>query len=244
MLFFTLLIIISKKLLVIFITPPFDDLIDVSSSIFFIYVGFTITAFAFLTQYLTFPRSLFSDLSNMKENGYPRIMDIKLRDLDDYKKIVSYFFQLDYVSYSVLMFILFSIIQILILTSIHFELRLLSFMAIYLIWFLTFIYFVLRGYLIYRYVLKKTKSENEMIYERGNEYWDKKSRWKLIITESAISFILLIGLFIAFITNSGIALFLLLIFTLVLHLAWHLWITAYINPLTALLDLWTKLSKL
>ncbi len=232
--------------------PCFNDVINVSSPIFFIYIGFNIAAFAFLTQYLTFPRSMLSDLSNMKKNttASPRIMDsevVKVVD-DTYWPIISYFFQLDYVTFSLLMFILYSILLIIILTAIHFGIKLLSAAAIFLVSFITIIYFLLRAYLIKEYVLKKEtiriKEKEVKRYIRGDPYWTKTERERLVKIEICISSFLLIGIIIACAINSGMALFLFLVFILVCKLAWHLWVTASINPVTRLIKLWEELTKL
>lgn len=222
---------------------PYRDLLCIdNSSMFFIYLGFSLASLAFLTQYLTFPKSLLSDLSNLRVLGFPRIIEGNIGSTFpvELRNVVSYFFQLDYVTYALLMFILYSDLIILTLTSIHF--KVITSNPNCIIYILTIIYLIIRGVLVYRGALLKIEDRDGKKYKRGEKYWTKGERWCLIITEIIVTLILIAGIMITVQKERGFILFLWMVLLLIIMFAWHLTITAKVSPVSRLLAIWTGIA--
>lgn len=213
------------------------------SPIFFIYIGLNIAAVAFLMQYLNFPKQLLTDLSNLREDGFPRILCRAIRQHfndTECRCVVSYFFQLDYVTYALLMFIIYSVLMVITLAgegmkALHPSISVLS------LWALTLLYSVLRGLVVYYGALKKVENGD---YQRGHGHWNRRERLTLIGFEIVLWALLVTLVIITTFLWRLKLLFLGLVALLALMFAWHLWVTYRCGPVTKLLSVWMQLANM
>ena len=206
---------------------------------FFAYIGFGLTAFAFLCQYLVFPKTLLTDLSNMIYKRPPHIMDQKFAKLTNKSvyNIICFFFELDVITYTLLAYIIYSMFVALICALVHLHLIgpscgkwiavIASIVYAIIIWILVITTLLL---------LPKPEKEKERMLCK---LW--RSRVPYAIVEFILSVILLSLVFASLLwRRSGMVLFVSLVLFLMVLLAWYLIPLAHRKPVRNLLVLWSK----
>ncbi|MGA2092946.1 MAG: hypothetical protein ABSH16_06010 [Sedimentisphaerales bacterium] len=199
--------------------------------VFFIYIGFNIATFSFLCQYLNFPRSILADLSNAKENGFPRIAHPAWRERDSWRYIIKFFYENDLVTYAILMYIIFSSLVALCLASVGKKMFTPQ-QGVWIIEFLTVLYAVLRLYVLIYAIATR----------RGDPIWSFGEKIFYTAVEIVIISILVAGEIYSLRAKQGIFLLIWLIFVFFIFLAWYLWPTYHRKPITKLLELWNHLD--
>lgn len=219
-----------------------EDLLcpNINSSIFFIYIGFNIAAFSFLCQYLTFPKSLLTDISNMTHNPPPRITDRKVVDLDNspdskyVRNILCFFYEIDTITFTILIYILYSILVTLMFAYVHFEILSPS-LAFYLVIILSIFY---SGIIIRLLNFEFSKKTSDMKNIR-DKYWENKYRKAYKWGEILFMALLWAGvLYTLLVMKKGLALFLFLIILLVILFCSYLLPIAYRTPVRNMLSQW------
>jgi hypothetical protein len=208
----------------------------------FAYIGFNIATFAFLCQYLNFPRSVLADLSNMRDRGFPRIVHTKLGADHRWKQIWIYFFENDLITYAILMYILFSILVAVSLLALVWQI-VPSCLGLYAIVFSFVVYVILRFYVVLRGMYLYQPLASGKRERRGEPYWTLKEKRRSSAIELVITIGLALGMVYSLCSRQGAVLLTFLLVVLVIFLAWYLWATLNRGPVTNLLGLWSYLGE-
>ena len=224
-----------------------EDLVctNINPTIFMTYIGFNLAVFAFLCQYSTVPKSFISDLSNMVSKGAPRIIDSNNSNISNKPKefiddILQFFFELDVIIFTILIYILYSIIAAIVFSLVHYKVIFPDF-GNYLVLLPSIIYTVLIIWLVIKVVFNPpTQDIANVIFLR----WTKKSRrlygWMEIILAVSLPVIVYVYLWVL---ERGLALFLFNIFYLTILFIIYLIPIAYRKPVRNLLFLWYDISE-
>lgn len=202
-----------------------------------VYLGFNIAAFAFISQYLSFPKDLLAELSRVKRNKkyheFPyeasRVTnDIKDKDASD--KMKAFFLEADTVTFATLIYLLFSILFILFIIMIK------LFTVDFLIKFS-----IVVCALIYMGIIVISMS---LEFIQNNRKWPQKNQHaKKIYMIILIVLAIILGLCTICLINNLELLFILLIFGLLIHFVLNI-LTIWIRmPVTQLLALWENLLE-
>jgi hypothetical protein len=205
-------------------TPP------LAPTIFLTHIGFSIAAFAFLCNYLAFPKGLLADLAHMN-NGPPRLYPAPFTS-DDYRivSIRHFFYEIDVVTYAILVFIVYSSVYSLLCSMVNLSVVTpgcgiswaYGTAAVYVIWNIS----------LARTLLDKTFRPD----------WIHKTRFFCFYV--GVLLFWLCGMIASlWICHSGLGLFGWNVFILVLLLAWYLIPIQNRLPVTHLLELWTALGR-
>jgi len=212
-----------------------NDLCNIDTIVFFSYIGFNIAAFAFLCNYLMFPKSLLTDLSNMIRKKPPRISYRTKNKLmhKNVLNIISFFYEVDIITYTILLYIICSILIVIILAAINMKVCTPCKIARLSIFIIAFIYCVVTTILLFCRC-------NEVI--KKDYHWKKEGllymRLGLLLL---IFFLVFIGILLWY--NKGIKLFLFLSVFLMILFSLYLFPIGNRRPVTNILDLWRELAK-
>jgi len=208
---------------------------NVDPAIFITYIGFNIAAFAFLCQYLVFPKTLLTDISNMICHPPPRITDQRVVQATDEHvgRIICFFYEIDTITFTLLVYILYSIAVILMLLGVLYAVLQPPAARTWII-VLTGMYATTILFLVFREIFRTNKEARKM---RRNFYWT--SRWCYGILELVLLAILCYAVYyILYVHQSGMLLFLFLILFLAILFAWYLSSIALKQPVRAILARW------
>ena len=203
-----------------------------------VYLGFNIAAFAFISQYLSFPKDLLAELSRVKRDKsiheFPYeaskvTNNIKNKVASD--KMKAFFLEADTVIFATLIYLLFSILFILFIIMIK----------------LFTVDFLIKSFIVFCALIYMGIIVFSMSFEfiKNNRKWPKKNqrakKWYMIIL---IVLAIKLGLgTIVFCWNNLELLFILLIFGLLIHFFLNI-LTIWIRmPVTQLVALWENLLE-
>lgn len=188
----------------------------------FIFMGFTITTFAFLCNYLQFPKNL---LSEVERNG-----KLKLPTSNNALiSILNFFYEIDMISYTILTFIVYS--QFAVVVCILFKYLLLSeHNAKKIIFIISAAYVIIILFLMTLSVIRKyMKKEN----------WTNCSLWICITIEFIYLIFFCLGIHYTMCSNpSGKLFFLFIVSFLIILFVWYLIPIAHRKPVRNLLAIW------
>ena len=203
-----------------------------------VYLGFNIAAFAFISQYLSFPKDILAELSRAKRDAtlheFPyeasRVTNnIENKEASD--KIKAFFLEADTVTFAILMYLLFSIVVILLIIMANLlEVYSLKIVIVGCIMVCALLYA-----LLIVYAMLKELFYNER--KGPQKYQTDKNRY--LITLMVLTCLFVIGVF--FSIHHLESLFMLLIFGLLIHFVLYLLPIWSRMPVTNLLVLWENL---
>lgn len=207
------------------------------------YLGFNIAAFAFISQYLSFPRDLLGELSRAKRNARLHELpynasrvtnnDITNREASD--KMKAFFLESDTIIYATLIYLLFSITLILLIIMVNL-LKVDSLKIVILLLCIMVCAFYIRVI-----VIPMNRELRANARKWPQKYQSAKKRYLIIL--SVISFLLGVTSVEFFSTHDHESLFILLIFGLLIHFLLYLLPIYSRMPVTHLLVLWENLRK-
>jgi len=208
---------------------------NVNASMFFIYIGFSLASFAFLCQYLAFPKSLFADLSNIYVDRPPRIVDGSIIHKNDplYNKLHCFFREIDFVSFGILSYIPYSILIVLICFGVHLGLIKTGCFPKLLILFFTILYFVVRSKVVSQY--KRFTQQYAGLWATRESYSCIDLIFRGIIVVMTIT--------ILFVFDSGLWLIFFIVFCLICLFVWYLIPIAKRNPVSTILSVWLDVAN-
>ena len=212
-----------------------SDLQSFDPQIFLIYIGFTLASFAFLCNYLSFPKSLLKDLSNLICGKPPRITDGSLVNTKERRlqseQIICFFYEIDVITFTILLFIVYSALVVLLLLgynlgAVRVENTELAVVV------LSFLHFGMHLYLAF-IKLPKTRMRGE---------W--RARDIYVVFDTLFSTGVAGGAFyIIYAIKSGTVLFLFLVGVLIMLYVVYLIPMALRMPVSNMLDLWQDLGE-
>lgn len=208
------------------------------------YLGFNIAAFAFLSQYLAFPKDILAELSRAKRHANLHEFPYKasrvtnnIKDKEASDTIKAFFLEADTVTYTTLIYLLFSIavILLIIMANLLKADSLLKIIIFYILCIMVCAFYI-------HVIVNPMNNELKANARKWPQKYQSAKKMYLTIL-SVISFLLGLISIKFFLTHDHESLFMLLIFGLLIHFAFCLLPIFYRKPVTNLLVLWENLRK-